>query len=207
LPVLRGAANPPCSVSGFGVEFFNADDRAAQLNHGSYRGIPQSIRDRVSRLFESFVNDCIVRPASFAVETTLRSSITFDQAATARREGFFVEMHYLALNNFAQAWLSQNQSGSRSGRIGEVTALLNRSCGVFTIPACVILRGRSARWTRLPCTTTVKRTPCRACCYRLRAATWFTLPNRARNGWNRPCWNCRNRSARPALTFVSRISA
>jgi predicted ABC-type ATPase len=36
------------------------------------------------------------------LETTLRSSITFDQAATARREGFFVEMHYLALNNFAQ---------------------------------------------------------------------------------------------------------
>jgi hypothetical protein len=50
----------------FGVEFFNADDVAAQLNQGSYRGIPQSIRDRVNRLFESFVNDCIVRRVSFA---------------------------------------------------------------------------------------------------------------------------------------------
>ena len=89
-------------VSCFGVEFFNADDRAAQLNQGSYLGIPQSIRDRVNLLFESFVSDCIARRASFAVETTLRSSITFDQAATARREGFFIEMHYLALNNFAQ---------------------------------------------------------------------------------------------------------
>ena len=102
-------AGPPGSgkstvfpVSGFGVKFFNADDLAAQLNQGSYLGIPQSIRDRVNRLFESFVNDCIVRRASFAVETTLRSSITFDQAATARREGFFIEMHYLALDNFAQ---------------------------------------------------------------------------------------------------------
>ncbi len=102
-------AGPPGSgkstvfpVSGFGVEFFNADDRAAQLNHGSYRGIPQSIRDRVNRMFESFVNDCIVRRASFALETTLRSSIIFDQASTARREGFFVEMHYLALKSFAQ---------------------------------------------------------------------------------------------------------
>ena len=102
-------AGPPGSgkstvfpVYGFGVEFFNADDHAAQLNWGSYRGIPQSVRDRVNRLFESFVRDCIVRRASFAVETTLRSSITFDQAAIARREGFFVEMHYLALKSFAQ---------------------------------------------------------------------------------------------------------
>ena len=102
-------AGPPGSgkstafpVSGFGVDFFNADDCAAQLNRGSYRGIPQSIRDRVNRQFETFVNDCIGRRASFALETTLRSSATFDQAATARREGFFVEMHYLALTNFAQ---------------------------------------------------------------------------------------------------------
>jgi len=53
-------------------------------------------------MFEFFVGDCIKRRTSFAIETTLRSSITFDQAATARREGFFVQMHYLALNNFAQ---------------------------------------------------------------------------------------------------------
>jgi len=103
LPVPPGSGKSTVfPVSCFGVEFFNTDDRAAQLNHGSYRGIPQSIRDRVNRLFESFVDDCIERRASFAVETTLRSSITFDQAATARREGFFVEMHYLALNNFDQ---------------------------------------------------------------------------------------------------------
>ena len=102
-------AGPPGSgkstvfpVSGFGVDFFNADDRAAQLNRGSYLGIPQSIRYQVNRQFESFVNDCIARRASFAVETTLRSSITFEQAATARRAGFSIEMHYLALANFAQ---------------------------------------------------------------------------------------------------------
>jgi len=94
-PGMYIVAGPPGSgkstvfpVSGFGVDLFNADDHAAQLNHGSYRGIPQSIRDRVSGLFESFVNDCIGRRASFALETTLRSSITFDQAATARRKGF-----------------------------------------------------------------------------------------------------------------------
>ena len=108
-PRMYIVAGPPGSgkstafpVSGFGLEFFNADDRAAQLNQGSYRGIPQSIRDQVNRQFESFVNDCIGRRASFALETTLRSSMTFDQAETARREGFFIEMHYLALTNFAQ---------------------------------------------------------------------------------------------------------
>ena len=102
-------AGPPGSgkstafpVSGFGVDFFNADDCAARLNRGSYRGIPQSIRGRLKRQFESFVNGCIGRRASFALETTLRGSITFDQAATARREGFFVEMHYMDLTNFAQ---------------------------------------------------------------------------------------------------------
>ena len=86
-PRMYIVAGPPGSgkstvfpVSGFGVEFFNADDRAAELNRGSYRGIPRSVRDRVNRLFEPFVSDCIVRRASFAVETTLRSSITFDQA-------------------------------------------------------------------------------------------------------------------------------
>ena len=60
------------------------------------------MRQEVNRLFESFVDDCIVRRVSLAIETTLRSSITLDQAATARREGFFIEMHYLALGSFAQ---------------------------------------------------------------------------------------------------------
>ena len=39
-------------VSGFGVDFFNADDRAAALNHGSYLNIPQAIRNEVNALFE-----------------------------------------------------------------------------------------------------------------------------------------------------------
>src|ERR1700722_3368519 len=85
-PRMYIVAGPPGSgkstvfpVSDFGVDFFNADDRAAQINHGLYRGISQSIREKVNRQYESFVNDCI-----------------------RRREGFFVEMHYLSLTNFAQ---------------------------------------------------------------------------------------------------------
>jgi predicted ABC-type ATPase len=87
-------------VSGFGVDFFNADDRAAALNGGSYVNIPRRIRDEVNVLFESFVLDHIARRASCAFETTLRSGITFDQAALARRAGFIIEMRYLALRDF-----------------------------------------------------------------------------------------------------------
>jgi predicted ABC-type ATPase len=100
-------AGPPGSgkstafpVSGFGVDFFNADDRAAALNQGSYVDIPRAIREQVNALFEAFVLDHIERRASCAFETTLRSGITFDQAALARRAGFTVEMRYLALTTF-----------------------------------------------------------------------------------------------------------
>src|SRR5260370_40214457 len=88
-------------VSGFGVDFFNADDRAAALNQGSYMNIPLAIRDEVNILFESFVQDHINHQASCAFETTLRSGITFDQAAFARQVGFTTEMRYLALRDFA----------------------------------------------------------------------------------------------------------
>jgi predicted ABC-type ATPase len=106
-PTMFVVAGPPGSgkstafpVSGFGVDFFNADDRAAALNSGSYLDIPRTIRDQVNRLFESFVIDHIERGVSCAFETTLRSGITFEQAALAKRAGFNVEMRYLALGTF-----------------------------------------------------------------------------------------------------------
>jgi predicted ABC-type ATPase len=84
-------AGPPGSgkstafpVSGFGVACFNADDRAAVLN----RGYPR------------FVIDCIQRRQSFAIETTLRSHVTIEQARLAKAAGFAIEMRYLALASF-----------------------------------------------------------------------------------------------------------
>lgn len=101
-------AGPPGSgkstafpVAGIGVVFFNADDRAAELNAGSYHGISQNIRQIVNREFETFVLGCIARGESFAIETTLRSSVTFEQARLAREAGFTVEMRYLALEGFS----------------------------------------------------------------------------------------------------------
>jgi hypothetical protein len=65
--------------------------------------IPRPIRDEVNILFESFVLDHIERRASCAFETTLRSAITFDQAALAKRAGFTREMRYVALRDFPHA--------------------------------------------------------------------------------------------------------
>src|SRR5271166_3070235 len=66
-----GGKSTAFPVSGFGIDFFNADDRAAALNHGFYLDIPRSIREKVNLLFESFVLSHIERAASCAFETSL----------------------------------------------------------------------------------------------------------------------------------------
>jgi predicted ABC-type ATPase len=102
-------AGPPGSgkstvfpVAGFGVDHFNADDRAAELNRGSFRSISPVIRAQVNQEFELFVTEHIRERRSFAFETTLRSTITFDQARQAREHGFLVVMRYLALQDVEQ---------------------------------------------------------------------------------------------------------
>jgi predicted ABC-type ATPase len=59
---------------------FNADDRAAEINGGSYRDIPLHVRKQVNREFESFIQTATASHEPFALETTLRSAITFEQA-------------------------------------------------------------------------------------------------------------------------------
>ncbi len=82
-----------------GINFFNADDRAAQLNGGSYRAIPLEIRNIVNLEFENFVETQINNKTSFAIETTLRGDSTFLQATKARKNGFELYMFYIALEN------------------------------------------------------------------------------------------------------------
>jgi predicted ABC-type ATPase len=100
-------AGPPGSgkstlfpVAALGLDFFNADDRAAELNGGSYLRIPSEIRQRVNGEFEVFIAAHIEGRKSFAFETTLRSEITFEQAQAAKTAGFEVEMRYVVLNEF-----------------------------------------------------------------------------------------------------------
>ena len=107
LPRMIVVAGPPGSgksslypLSSFGCAYFNADDRAAELNGGSYIAIPAGVRQIVNREFEAFVLGSIERRVTFAIETTLRSDITFEQARMAKEAGFQVEMRYLALRDF-----------------------------------------------------------------------------------------------------------
>lgn len=101
-------AGPPGSgkssifpISGFGFPCFNADDRAAELNGGSFVGISKQVRAIVNQEFQAFVLDNIDSRRSFAIETTLRGTVTFEQAALAKAAGFVTEMRYLALRDFA----------------------------------------------------------------------------------------------------------
>jgi predicted ABC-type ATPase len=84
----------------FADRVFNADDRAAELNAGSYRMIPLNVRRLVNQEFEGFVHKSIAAGRSFALETTLRSTVTFEQAKLARSVGFAVLMIYIALESF-----------------------------------------------------------------------------------------------------------
>ena len=123
-PPMIVIAGPPGSgkssvfpVSKFDVPFFNADDRAAVLNDGSYHGITSIIRRQVNKEFEAFIWNQINSKISFAIETTLRSRVTFDQAAAAKSAGFTIEMRYLALGDFSQHLervMSRSDAGGHS---------------------------------------------------------------------------------------------
>jgi predicted ABC-type ATPase len=99
-------AGPPGSgkttrfpISEFGVDFFNADNRAADLNAGSFHGISKGIRSQVNLEFQKWILDHIAARKSFALETTLRSEVTFEQAQLAREHGFRTFMYFVAPGN------------------------------------------------------------------------------------------------------------
>jgi predicted ABC-type ATPase len=92
-----GGKSTSFPASDFGVDFFNADDAVAALNYGSHLRIPLAIREVANQNFEEFVRRNIASRRSFAIETTLRSEITFTQAEAAANAGFQLEMRYLAL--------------------------------------------------------------------------------------------------------------
>jgi predicted ABC-type ATPase len=95
-------AGPPGSgkssrfpLSFYKVDWFNADDRAAELNRGSFHKISAEIRAQVSVEFQRCILDHISARQSFAIEITLRSPITFEQSRLAREHGFWTAMEYV----------------------------------------------------------------------------------------------------------------
>ncbi len=123
-------AGPPGAgkSTGFGLlsyaeRVFNADDRAAQLNGASYLAIPAAIRRQVNLEFESFVRANITTGQSFALETTLRSRVTFEQARMAKDAGFTVSMIYIGLDGFERHLARVTQRALLGGHAASETTL------------------------------------------------------------------------------------
>ena len=124
-----GGKSSVFSLSDSGVQdFFNADDRAAQLNGGSYRNISPEIRAITNREFEQFIASHTRDRKDFAFETTLRSTITFEQAA--RDQGFEVSMRFVALRNAEMhiaRVIARAESGGHSASPERIRAIYEAS--------------------------------------------------------------------------------
>jgi predicted ABC-type ATPase len=106
MPIMHVVAGPAGSGKtsafpgdSFGCDYFNADHYAAMLNGGSYIGISKSIRKEVGPICERFIQDHIAAGKDFATETTLRSTIAFDQIKQARDAGFEVRFRYICVDS------------------------------------------------------------------------------------------------------------
>jgi len=107
-PLMLVVAGPPGSgkttyfpVTAFGVDSFNIDDRCAQIQ-GSYRAISREVRRAVAGECERFVRNHIDRRESFAVETTLRTGASIEQAELARQRGFSTHLRFVATDSIAE---------------------------------------------------------------------------------------------------------
>ena len=102
-PTMLIVAGPPgwgksthFPVGGTGIDWFNGDDRAAQLNGGSYQNIPLHLRAASGRQLQEFIESHIEASRSFAFENALRTGIVFQQFRRAKELGFEVLFDYLA---------------------------------------------------------------------------------------------------------------
>jgi predicted ABC-type ATPase len=115
-------AGPPGSgkssrfpLARFGVDWFNADDRAAELNLGSFHKIPGEIRSRVNVEFQRWILDHITAHEGFAIEITLRSPITFEQARLAHGHGFWTTMDYVSVGSVEESVRRITERSYRGG--------------------------------------------------------------------------------------------
>lgn len=118
--------------SQFGCDYFNADDYAAQLNGGSYIGIPKSMRAIVGPICEKFIQDHIAARKDFATETTLRSQIVFDQMRQAHDAGFIVRFRYVSVDSIATSVdrvANRADLGGHSGSENTLRDIRSKSLG------------------------------------------------------------------------------
>ena len=112
-------------VRSFGVASFNVDDRCAELNGGSYRAIPIEVRAQAQQECEQFVGRCTAQGTSFAVETTLRTSVAIDQAKRARAAGFVVKMIFVATDDVQSNVLRVARRGLDGGHSAPAERILD----------------------------------------------------------------------------------
>jgi len=91
-----GGKSSHLPVRSLEVDWFNSDDRAAQLNAGSYHNIPVHIRASSGQQLQEFIDSHIESRRSFAFENALRTGACFEQIRRAKTLGFQVFMDYLA---------------------------------------------------------------------------------------------------------------
>ena len=83
-------------VKNVGVDWFNSDDRAAQINAGSYQNIPPAVRSASGQQLQQFIESHIESRRSFAFENALRTDTGFPQIRRAKEMGFRVLMDFIA---------------------------------------------------------------------------------------------------------------
>jgi predicted ABC-type ATPase len=135
-PRMLVVAGPPGSgkttyfpVTAFADDSFNIDDRCAQIL-GSYRAISRDVRRAVAQECERFVRDHIERRVSFAVETTLWTTDSIQQAELARSRGFSTFLRFIATDSIAEnvsRVLRRAQSGGHGASERDVRAIHDAS--------------------------------------------------------------------------------
>jgi len=89
----------------------------------------------VNREFEAFVQANFNSGASLAIETTLRSTITFEQARLARLHGFRVVMAYVALDTAEQHIERVKRRAARGGHSASESTLRRiNACSLRNLP-------------------------------------------------------------------------
>jgi predicted ABC-type ATPase len=157
MPIMYVVAGPSGSGktsafpgSRFGCDYFNADDLAAQLNGGSYVGIPRSIRAIVGPICEKFIQDHIMAGRDFATETTLRSTIVFDQMKQARQAGFDVEFTYVCVDSISKSIDRVANRADIGGHSGSEDTVRNiRSTSLGNLPRVLDELGKTVDFLNL----------------------------------------------------------
>jgi predicted ABC-type ATPase len=128
----------------FLCDYFNSDQYAAELNGGSFIGISRSVRTAVAAICEDFIESHIERRIDFATETTLRSPVVFEQISKAHRNGFFVSMIYICVEDLGISVKRIRQRAFLGGHSGsEETIAQIRASSLENLTTTLRLCGRA----------------------------------------------------------------